>query len=378
MSKRAIVAVVLLFALLSSGIGVAIGASLANSHGGTTATSFPTAAPSPSSSDSNSSSSSGSQSQALPAPSNGSSSGSLSTDDIAKKVDTSLVDINVTFSAGEGAGTGMILTSNGLVLTNNHVIANATKIEVQSVDSGDTYSASVLGYDITDDVALIQLKDASGLTPVSVGNSDKLSAGDDVVALGNALGKGGTPSVAEGTVSALDQSIQVQDDNGTTSTLAGLIETSAQLQPGDSGGAMVDSTGTVIGMNAAASTSRRGRTTNDSFAIPINSALDIAKNIENGQGSSNIHIGDRALLGVQIQGDSPTVADVESGSPADKAGIQAGDTITNVDGTSINSATDIVSALDSHHPGDGVKVTWTDGNGNQQTATVQLESGPPA
>jgi len=153
----------------------------------------------------------------------------------------------------------MVLTSSGLVLTNNHVIADATKIEVQSVSTGDTWTASVLGYDITDDVALLQLKNASGLDTVSVGNSDSVTVGDSVVALGNALGKGGAPAVAEGTVSQLDQSIDVDNEDGSTSALAGLIETSAALQPGDSGGPLSDASGAVIGMDVAASTNRRGR-----------------------------------------------------------------------------------------------------------------------
>ncbi len=273
----------------------------------------------------------------------------------------------------------MVLTSNGLVLTNNHVIANATKIEVQSVSTDDTWTASVLGYDVTDDVALLQLQSASGLATVSVGDSDSVATGARVVALGNALGKGGTPAVAEGTVTQLDQSIDVSNEDGTTSTLAGLIETTARLQPGDSGGPLVDASGDVIGMDAAATTSRQGRTSNDSFAIPINHALDVARQIENGQGSEQIHVGERGLLGVQAaDGQSATIGGVEAGSPADKAGLTAGDTITSVDGAPVQSVNDIISALDSHHPGDSVKVSWVDSSGQRHQATVKLVSGPPA
>jgi len=289
------------------------------------------------------------------------------------------VDINVTFTSGSGAGTGMVLTSSGLVLTNNHVIADATKIEVQSVSTGDTWTASVLGYDITDDVALLQLKNASGLDTVSVGNSDSVTVGDSVVALGNALGKGGAPAVAEGTVSQLDQSIDVDNEDGSTSALAGLIETSAALQPGDSGGPLSDASGAVIGMDVAASTNRRGRSANDSFAIPINTALDVARKIQAGQGSTRIHVGERGLLGIQSDnGQSATVAKVQAGSPAAAAGLAAGDTITAIDGHAVNSVSDVVAALDAHHPGDSVTVTWVDSSGQRHGASVKLVAGPPA
>jgi S1-C subfamily serine protease len=285
----------------------------------------------------------------------------------------------VTFPSGSGAGTGIILTPNGLVLTNNHVIADATKIEAQSVTSGDTWSGTVLGYDITDDVALVQLQNASGLPTVNVGNSDQVTVGEQVVALGNALGQGGTPAVAQGTVSQLNQSIDVSDEDGSSSTLSGLIETSARLQPGDSGGPLVDTTGSVIGMDAAATTSRRGRTANDSFAIPINTALSIARQIESGQSSTKIHVGERGLLGVSANdGQSATVGQVEPDSPAANAGLATGDTITSIDGHSVNSVNDIIAALDSHHPGDSVTVSWTDTSGQQHQASVKLIAGPPA
>jgi S1-C subfamily serine protease len=285
----------------------------------------------------------------------------------------------VTFSSGRGAGTGIVLTSNGLVLTNNHVIADATKIEVDSVSSGDSWNATVLGYDIADDVALLQLQGASGLTAVSVGDSDQVRTGQQVVALGNALGQGGAPAVADGTVTDLNQSIDVSNEDGSTSTLSGLIETSARLQPGDSGGPLVDTQGLVIGMDAAATTSRHGRTTNDSFAIPINSALDIAHQIQSGQGTTRIHVGERALLGVQAgNGQAATVAQVEPDSPAANAGLAPGDTITSIDGQSVSSVNDIIAALDSHHPGDSVTVTWQDGSGQRHQASVKLIAGPPA
>jgi len=371
--SRTVATVVVVLALLCAAVGYGFGSSLARSgtqNNAASAGSFPTA----------SSNGGPSNTATLPSPSsNGSQPGALSASDIAQKVDPSIVDINVTFTSGRGAGTGIVLTSNGLVLTNNHVIADATKIQAQSVSSGDTWNATVLGYDITDDVALVQLQGASGLTPVNVGNSDQVTTGQQVVALGNALGQGGAPAVAQGSVTQLNQQIDVSNEDGSSSTLSGLIETTARLQPGDSGGPLVDNTGTVIGMDAAATTSRRGRTTNDSFAIPINTALDVAHQIQSGQGTTRIHVGERALLGVQAgNGQAATVGQVEPDSPAANAGLATGDTITSIDGQSINSVNDIIAALDSHHPGDSVTVTWQDTSGQDHQASVKLIAGPPA
>ncbi len=316
----------------------------------------------------------------LPTPSTGSASApALTTDQIAAKVDPAIVDLFVTFTQGSGAGTGIVLTSSGLVLTNNHVIANSTKIEADLVGTDKKFAGTVLGYDVTDDVALVQLQDASGLPTVTVGDSKSVNPGDDVVALGNALGKGGTPAVAEGQVTQLDQSIDVVNDDGTTATLSGLIETSARLQPGDSGGPLVDRQGEVIGMDAAASTNRRGATTNDSYAIPIDTALDIAHKIQAGESTNEIHVGDRALLGVQVQdARRPTIQSVEPGSPAEKAGMASGDTITSIDGKNVQTLDDIRAALDSHHPGDDVTVTWVDSGGQSHSASLTLIAGPPA
>lgn len=367
-SASVVVVLVAVLALVAGAIGMGLGASLVGSGSGATATRSPFASTDTSSS-----------AQALPTPNTDSNGPALSSPDIAAKVDPAIVDINVTFTVGNGAGTGMVLTSTGIVLTNNHVIANATKIDVETALGGRHFDAAVLGYDIADDVALLQLKDASGLPAVSVSDSSAVATGDRVVALGNALGHGGTPAVAEGDVRSLNQSIDVSNDDGSTSRLSGLIETSARLQPGDSGGPLVDESGDVIGMDVAATTSSRGRTTNDSFAIPINTALDVARRIESGQSSARIHVGERALLGVQANGSGrPTVASVEPGSPAEGAGLAAGDTITSVDGTQVSSVDDLVAALDPHHPGDSVSVTWLDPSGHEHTETIELISGPPA
>ena len=313
-------------------------------------------------------------------PATGGTANGSSADAIAAKVDPAIVDITTTLTNGAAAGTGMVLTSSGLVLTNNHVIADATDIRVQVNGSGPTYSATVLGYDITDDVALLQMNGASNLQTISVGDSSKVAVHDKVVALGNALGRGGTPAIAQGTVTAIEQSIQAGDSGGggLSQTLTGLIEFNAPLLPGDSGGPLVNSAGQVIGMNAAASASRR-RDPSDAFAIPINKALDIANQIKSGQSSTKVHIGDRALLGVQVEdAQGASVAAVQSGSPAESAGIVAGDVIVAVGDKTITSVNDLPTALDGYHPGDKVSIGWVDANGQRHTATVQLTAGPPA
>jgi S1-C subfamily serine protease len=303
----------------------------------------------------------------------------LSAADIAAKVDPAVVNITTTLASGHAAGTGMVLTSAGLVLTNNHVIADATDIRVQINGSGPTYTASVLGYDITDDVALLQIDGASNLEAITVGDSSKVAVHDEVVALGNALGRGGTPAVAEGSITALDQTITAGDPGGPAHTLSGLIEIDAPLVPGDSGGPLVNTSGEVIGMNVAASAQTRRQSATDAFAIPIDTALVIAQQIQSGVSSAKVHIGERAILGVQVQqGQGATIAAVQSGSPAEAAGLTAGDVIVSVDDATITSVSDLTTALDRRHPGDNVRIGWSDTSGQRHTATVKLVAGPPA
>ena len=236
------------------------------------------------------------------------SSGPSDVNAIAVKVDPGLVDINTTlgYQQEQAAGTGIVLTSNGVILTNNHVIDGATSISVTDVGNHKTYTASVVGYDRTKDIAVLQLHNASGLQTATLGNSSNVSVGEDVVGVGNAGGTGGTPSAAGGTVTALNQSITASDEgDGTSEQLSGLIETNADIQPGDSGGALVNTSGQVLGVDTAASAGfsfqYNGQSSgNQGFAIPINTALSIARAIEAGNASSTVHIGETAFLGVEI------------------------------------------------------------------------------
>jgi S1-C subfamily serine protease len=345
----------------------------------------------------------------------------LSTSQIASRVDPALVDIVATDGDQQAtsAGTGIVLTSNGEVLTNNHVINGATSLKVTDVANGKTYTAAVVGYDASHDVAVIQLQNASGLTVASLGDSSTVKTGDNVVALGNAGGKGGTPSVAAGSVTALNQSITASDDlSGSSEQLTGLIETNADIQPGDSGGSLVNAYGQVIGMDTAASSSgsqfqsqsQSSQTPEQAYAIPINDALSIARQIESGTTSADVHIGATAFLGVEIQpassqsaGDGSggfggfggssgfggsdggqssssgvAVAGTLSGSPAAQAGLTQGDEITAVGGQSVSTPEDISHALVKYHPGDSISLSWLDQYGQSHTATVTLTNGPAA
>jgi S1-C subfamily serine protease len=304
---------------------------------------------------------------------------------IVAAVDPAIVDITTTVDGGVAAGTGMVLTSDGLVLTNNHVIGGATSIAVQIAGDGPSYDAHVVGYDVTHDVAVIQLEDVSGLATVPVGDSSSVRPGDEVVAIGNALGASGPHAVSSGVVQALDETVTAQGDTpGASETLHGLIQHDATLQPGDSGGALVNSSGQVVGMNSVALASGGRFATSDSsegYAIPIDDALAIAQQIINGEASATVHIGDRAILGIEIsqQSDSSAgvvVAQVDDGPAAD-AGVQPADVITAIDGTTIRSLTDLQDVLGPHRPGDHVKLTWRTSSGTTKSATVTLIAGPP-
>ncbi|ROS54210.1 S1C family serine protease [Frigoribacterium sp. PhB24] len=281
----------------------------------------------------------------------------------------------------KSAGTGMILTSGGLILTNNHVVQGATSIQVTVESTGETYTAEVVGTDATNDVAVLKLQDATGLTPVGFDTSGDVATGDAVHSTGNAEGTGDLVT-AEGTVLATDQSITVQSESGSgTESLSGLIEVDADVVSGDSGGPLRDSDGDVVGIVTAAS---QGSSTITGYAIPIDHALAIAKQIQSGTGSSTVQIGLPAFLGAQISSTTDgtaggvTIAGTVEGSAAASAGLVAGDVITAVAGTAVADSTALTAAIQAHESGDQVSVTWTDTAGTSHTATVTLGDGPAA
>jgi S1-C subfamily serine protease len=405
---------------------------------------------------------------------------------VAAKVSPWLVDVNTVlgYENARAAGTGIVLSSDGEVLTNHHVIEGATSITATDVGNGKTYTATVVGYDEAHDIAVLKLKDASGLQTAKTGNSDQVKLGDQVVGVGNAGGVGGTPSHAAGKVTGLNQAITATDQNGQDpENLTNLIQTDANIQPGDSGGPLVNADGEVIGVDVAGNggnnggQGRPGQTaiaqgttpaawgdgngfgndngsgngfgdgfpfgngdgfgdgngfgngdggpfgdgnggpfgngngnepqngdgqngdgqpgdgqqgngqpgngtgaTTEGYAIPINQALDIADQIEDGKASDAVHIGDSAMLGVSVVTSPGTqgavVGDVVANGHADEAGIEPGDLITSFAGHTVDSPDTLSQLLNSHHPGDKVEVGWVDQTGQSHKATIELITGP--
>jgi S1-C subfamily serine protease len=311
------------------------------------------------------------------------SSGGTASSAAVAAIDAATVDINALTAAhtGEVAGTGMIITSSGLVLTNNHVIDNTVNITAQIDGTGTTYKISVIGYDASDDVALVQLVGASGLATVPIGDSDKVNIGDSLTVIGNALGKGGTPAVVTGIVSQLDQQITASDESGDTESLTGMLQLQADIEPGDSGGPEINAAGQVIGMTTAGSTSgnpnqETGATTG--FAIPINKAMQIVAEIRAGSGP-NVHIGNAAELGIQV-GEATAaqtkpgayVATVLPGTPAASLGMVANDRIVEINNITITSANDLHKAMEGFNSGQTVNLTWIDPDGTSHTAPLTL------
>jgi len=312
---------------------------------------------------------------------------------------------DLSYQSAQSAGTGIILTSDGLILTNNHVIEGSTSIEVTDEITGAAYSATVVGTDATHDIAVLQLKDASGLTTASLGDSDSVTTGQAVTAVGNAQGTGDLVA-ASGTVTALDQTITTQSEYGIAGeTLNGLIQVNADIVSGDSGGPLKDASGDVVGIDTAASS---GSAQVTGFAIPINTALDIVAQIEQGVDTSTIEIGYPGFLGVSVaqsttgtsgsaygsgsssaygsrssgstasSGAGALIAGVIAGTPAADAGLAAGDTITSVNGTAVASGAALSALLATMEPGETVTLAWTTAAGATTSATITLIAGPAA
>jgi S1-C subfamily serine protease len=372
------------------------------------------------------------------APGAGSSTSGINVNAVAGKVEPGLVDITsyVHYQREVFEGTGMVLTPDGLVLTNNHVIKGSTRVVVQPVTGGRKYNAQVVGTDNSHDVALLRLTGASGLKTVQPGDSNQVRLGDPVVALGNAGGNGGTPTVTSGTITALKRSITASDSgSGSSERLTGMFQTNAPIAEGDSGGALANAAGQVIAMNTAANSQNIGGSgTSQGFSIPINRALSIAHLIAQGKGSGTIQIGQPAFLGIAIASDpnnngpssagSPSqqlhqlqaiaqsggfsrginssghclasetanpvphsIAPAKSGTliagvfcnaPAAIAGAQAGDVITAVNGHAVSSPVSLRALMHQYHPGTTVSLTWVQLNGQQKTGSLKLAAGPAA
>ncbi|NDU73711.1 PDZ domain-containing protein [Actinomadura sp. DSM 109109] len=297
------------------------------------------------------------------------------------------IETEQTLNGTRAAGTGIVLTASGLVLTNNHVIQGATAIRGTDVDDRRDYTAEVVGYDRTGDIAVIRLSGAARLKTAAFASARDVAVGDTVTAVGNAGGKGGTPTVVTGRVTALEQAVTARDDsNGTSERLTGLIETDAPIRPGDSGGPLLDTRGKVIGINTAASAAfsvkgseRRGD--HRGYAIPSDRALEIARQIQRGEASSTVHIGRTAMLGVKVRpnGRSPgaLVAELVPGSPAEAAGIPVGGVIVSFGDAAVDTPSTLTTLMLARHPGDAVRIEWTTRQGDRLAGTVHLTEGPP-
>ena len=298
----------------------------------------------------------------------------------AKVKTTGIVDVVTTlgYQDGTAAGTGIIVTSGGEVLTNNHVVRGATAIRVVDVTTHKSYSATVVGYTVPGDIAVLQLAHASHLKTIPLGSSSTLKVGQRVTAAGNAGGTGGKPHLAKGAITALHRSIVADDDAGGSEQLANLIQTNAHVQPGDSGGPLLNANGRVIGIVTAGSGGSSGGT---GWAIPINTARALAAEIVAGNASATIHIGPTAFLGVTPtdapNGGGAQIQSVVAGSPAEAAGLAQGDVITSLDGTAIGSSADLRTAVVALTPGATVDITWTDPTGAATTTQITPAAGPP-
>jgi S1-C subfamily serine protease len=297
----------------------------------------------------------------------------------AQQVGVVDIDTVLKYQGAAAAGTGVVVDSTGDVLTNNHVINGATTIKVTVVTTGKTYTAKVVGTAPTKDIALIHLQHASGLQTAAVGDSGTVRVGDPVTGVGNAGGRGGTPSAAKGKVIATDKTITASDQDGSgAETLHGVFVTNAPIQPGDSGGPLYNANDQVVGIDTAASTHGTTR----GFAIPIKSALAVADRIERGVQTSAIHIGYPGFLGIEV---APTntsgirgaeIGGIIPGLPAQRAGLTAGEVITSVDGARITSPQSLKKVIFNYGPGDRVTVGYVDQAGSSRQVALTLATGP--
>jgi putative serine protease PepD len=304
-----------------------------------------------------------------------------SVEQVAAKVLPSVVSISVRTASGGGTGTGVVISSDGLILTNNHVVAEAEQgatMEV-SFNDGRTAAATLVGRDPTTDLAVIRATGVSDLKPATLGDSSVLKPGQSVVAIGSPLGLQGT--VTSGIVSALNRPVRTGDSNPmgeSQSTVIDAIQTDAAINPGNSGGPLVNMRGEVVGINSAiaslGSSSGQSGSIGLGFSIPIDQARRVADQLT--KSGKAVH----AQLGVSVsdvadgtaQGGAG-IAMVTPGGGAAKAGIEVGDVVTKVGDREIDSADALIAAVRSHQPGDKVTLTYTRG-GDSHTATVTLGS----
>ncbi len=297
---------------------------------------------------------------------------------VAEKVLPSVVQINVSGPQGRGSGSGIVLTEDGQILTNNHVVevAAAGGSLTVSFDDGTEADAEVLGTDALTDTAVIQAQDVSGLTPATIGSSDELNIGQGVVAVGSPFGLEST--VTSGIVSALNRPVNVGNDGQGNATTYPAIQTDAAINPGNSGGPLVDLNGNVVGINSSIRTASTGSdgSIGLGFSIPIDEVLPIVEQMAGGEEPTHARIGVSVGVETQPGADSPQgalIREVTAGSAAEEAGLEPGDVVTQVDDIRITGADSLIATIRSYRPGDTVTLTWTR-DGEEQSAELVLDS----
>ena len=345
--------------------------------------------------------------------------GMLNAEAVYRAVEPGVVDVtsNLRYLQETAKGTGFVIdAAAGLILTNNHVIDGAISVTVTPVTSGRSYPARILGYDRADDIALLQVRGIPRLKAVTIGRSARVRVGTPVLAIGNEAGQGGSPTVAPGVISNLDRTIVATDQSsGLNETLHGMMQTSADIRPGDSGGPLAGADGRVIGINTAAG----GNTVYSGYSIPIDQAMPIARQIAAGRPGARVQIGLPAFLGVLLPDSSSTspqrqarqdphqtgavsgsgsgctsgdttaapariapagtgalVNGVLCGTPAAQAGLFAGDVITSAEGYAVTSPRSLTAILGRFRPGSQVALAWVAPDGSLHTAVVTLAAGP--
>ena len=302
--------------------------------------------------------------------------GEGSVEAVADKVLPSVVQISVSGNSGSGTGSGIVLSEDGRILTNEHVVDGAGQgatIRVSFTD-GTRANATVVGTDALTDIAVIQAQDVSGLTPATIGKSQNLKVGQEVVAIGAPFGLDAT--VTSGIVSALDRPVNVNSDAQGNSTTYPAIQTDAAINPGNSGGPLADMTGSVVGINSSIRTAGSSNGSDSGsiglgFAIPMDEILPIVDQIVAGETPTH------ARLGINVSDSQESdeavgalVRNVGQGSAAAKAGLKEGDLITKVDDEPIDSADDLVATIRSYRPGDKVTITHLRGSKPSTTSLV--------
>ena len=308
-----------------------------------------------------------------------------SVEGVAKTVLPSVVKINVKGAQGEGSGSGIIISSDGEILTNNHVVALAGQSGELSVNfnDGSAKKATVVGTDPLTDLAVIKAEGVSGLTPARIGNSNDLAVGEEVVAVGSPFGLDAT--VTEGIVSSLNRPVTVSEGSsstGGTDTAYPAIQTDAAINPGNSGGPLVNMAGQVVGINSSiySSSSSMGGGQAGSiglgFSIPISKVLPVVEQLRQGETPTHARLGVTVSNQQNNEGltDGAAIQSVGAGTAAAKAGLKAGDVVTKVDDDVVTGSDSLVATIRGHRPGDKVTLTVVESGDKTRTLDVTLDS----